>query len=51
MPEDANIDIVEDITMKTGDCMIETPGGIYDCGLGTQLGTLKNKLELLSYTP
>ena len=51
MPEDANIDIIEDITMKSGDCMIETPGGIYDCGLGTQLGTLKNKLELLSYTP
>ena len=51
MPEDANIDIIEDITMKSGDCMIETPGGIYDCGLGTQLGMLKSKLELLSYTP
>ena len=50
MPADVNIDIVEDVTMKSGDCMIETPGGIFDCGLGTQLETLKKKLELLSYT-
>jgi len=24
-------------------------GGIYDCGLGTQLGELRKKLALLSY--
>lgn len=50
MPADVTIDIIEDVTMKSGDCMIETSGGIFDCGLGTQLETLKKKLELLSYT-
>lgn len=49
MPADVTIDIIEDVTMKQGDCMIETSGGIFDCGLGTQLETLKKKLELLSY--
>lgn len=51
MPEDVTIDIVEDLTMKAGDCMIETSGGIYDCGIGTQLEGLRKKLELLSFTP
>ncbi len=29
--------------------MIETEGGIFDCGLGTQLSLLRQKLLLLSY--
>ena len=45
------IDIVEDHTMKETECTIETENGIYDCGLGTQLGELKKKLRLLSYEP
>ncbi len=49
MSEDTIIDIVEDITMKSGDCMIETSAGIFDCGLGTQLENLRKRLELLSY--
>lgn len=48
---DAMIDIVEDVTMKKGDCMIETPDGIFDCSLDTELAALRKKLELLSYTP
>ncbi len=48
---DVVIDIVEDITMKSGDCMIETPDGIFDCSLDTELAALRKKLELLSYTP
>lgn len=51
IPEDAVIDIIEDATLRENECMIETGGGIYDCGLGTQLEMLKKKLELLSYTP
>lgn len=51
MPEDATVDVVEDITLKVGECMIETANGIYDCGLGTQLSNLRKKLELLSFTP
>ena len=50
MSPDVTIDIIEDVTMRTGDCMIETSGGIFDCSLGTELEALKKKLELLSYT-
>lgn len=45
----ATIEFVEDITLKRNECMIETDGGIFDCGLGTQLTELKQKLKLLSY--
>lgn len=51
MPEDVTIDIVEDFAMKAGDAMIETSSGIYDCGVGTQMETLRKKLEILSFTP
>ena len=51
MVAEAVIDIVEDVTMKAGDCMIETDGGIFDCSLGTELALLRKKLELLSYSP
>ncbi len=43
------IDIVEDSTVRENECMIETINGIYDCGIGTQLEQLRNKLTLLSY--
>jgi len=44
-----NIDIVEDFSMKRGQCIIETEGGIFDCGFGTHLDRLRNELKLLSY--
>ncbi len=43
------IEIIEDIALAKGDCLIETDGGIFDCGLGTQLEELTKKLRLLSY--
>lgn len=43
------VDIVEDLTLTKGECFIETDGGIFDCGLGTQLKELEKKLRLLSY--
>lgn len=46
---DVIVDIVEDITMRQGDCMIETANGIFDCGIDTQLNAIKNRLVLLSY--
>ena len=49
MAEDAIIDVVEDLTMKSGDCFIETSNGIFDCGIETQLTALKKKLMLLAY--
>ena len=43
------IEIIEDIALAKGDCLIETDGGIFDCGLGTQLEELTKKLRILSY--
>lgn len=40
---------MKDITLGKGECLIETEGGIFDCGLGTQLSELRQKLKLLSY--
>lgn len=46
----AAVEIVEDMTLGPNDCIIETDGGVFDCGLGTQLEELSQKLRLLSYT-
>lgn len=45
-----SLEIIEDVTMEKNACMIETEGGIFDCGLGTQLEELRKRLMLLSYT-
>lgn len=45
----ATVEIVEDVTMSQGKCMIETGGGIFDCGIDTQLEGLAKELKLLSY--
>ncbi len=45
----AQVEIVEDMTLASNECMIETVSGIFDCGLGTQLSELSRKLKLLSY--
>ncbi|MCM1185489.1 MAG: FliH/SctL family protein [Lachnoclostridium sp.] len=44
-----NIEIIEDIALSKNQCLIETNGGIFDCGLGIQLSELGKKLRLLSY--
>lgn len=46
----ARVEYIEDGTLKQGDCFIEAEGGIYDCGVDTQLSELKKHLKLLSYT-
>lgn len=43
------VDVVEDLNLTKGECFIETDGGIFDCGLGTQLKQLGNMLRLLSF--
>lgn len=43
------IEVVEDLNLEKGECFIETDGGIFDCGLGTQLKQLSRMLKLLSY--
>lgn len=44
-----NVEILEDITLSKNDCLIETENGIFDCGLGTQMSELKQKIKLLSW--
>ena len=45
----SSVEIIEDLTLAKSECMIETGGGIFDCGLGTELKELTSKLKLLSY--
>ena len=45
-----NVEVVEDMTLEAGHCMVETDGGIFDCGVDTQLSGLAKELKLLSYT-
>ncbi len=46
----SRVDVVEDMTLSRNDCIIETDGGIFDCGLGTQLSELKQRLMLLAWS-
>lgn len=43
------VEIIEDISLRKNECMIETDGGIFDCSLDTELKELTRKLRLLSY--
>ena len=43
------VEVIEDITLHKNECMIETDGGIFDCGVGTQLEELTRRLRLLSF--
>lgn len=45
----SSVEIIEDMTLAKAECLIEADGGIFDCGLGTQLEELGKKLRLLSY--
>ncbi len=45
----SSVEIIEDMTLSKNECFIETEGGIFDCGVGTQLTELRQKLKLLSY--
>lgn len=45
-----NVEIVEDMTLAKNECLIEAESGVFDCGLGTQLSELKQKLMLLSWS-
>lgn len=43
------VEIIEDIALAKGACLIETDGGIFDCGIDTQLEELTKKLRMLSF--
>ena len=43
------IEVIEDLTLYKSECFIEAEGGIYDCGIGTEMELLKKELKLLAY--
>lgn len=47
--KNASLEVVEDVTMKKNECMIEADSGIYDCSLDIQLKALRRELLVLSY--
>ena len=47
----AQVEIIEDVALGEGQCIIETGGGIFDCGIDTQLKELNHKLKLLAWEP
>jgi flagellar assembly protein FliH len=47
--ENTTVTITEDRALHKNACLIETDGGIFDCGVDTQLAELRAKLKLLSY--
>ena len=49
LPENATIDIIEDLTLTGNACIIDADGSIFVCGLDTQLEELGKKLRTLSY--
>ncbi len=42
------VEIIEDNSLNSGGCFIESELGIFDCGLDTQLTLLKKQLKLIS---
>lgn len=46
----SSVEVVEDLTLAKNACLIETEGGVFDCGLGTQLSELSDRLKILSYS-
>lgn len=50
LPEDAQVSVVEDLTLKIHQCMVETDRGIFDCSLDTQMESLMKTLRIISQT-
>lgn len=48
VPETQKFDIVEDASLQSNQCIIETDNQIIDCSLDVQLDSLRNKLKMLS---
>lgn len=44
-----NLELIEDHTIATGGCLLETEAGIFDCGVDTQLELLTKQLKIISY--
>lgn len=44
-----NVEFIKDATLPDDGCMVETPNGVFDCSLSTELTELKNRLMVLAY--
>lgn len=51
LPGSSSVELVEDITLKEGECFVDTGSGIFDCSIDTELSALSKELRLLSYSP
>jgi len=45
---EVSLEVVPDVLLKKGECLIETDTNVMDCSLGTQLEGLKEDIRLLS---
>ena len=45
---EVSLEVVADVLLKKGECLIETDSNVMDCSLGTQLEGLKEDIRLLS---
>lgn len=43
------VDLVADVTMKQGEGMIETGGGLFDCSIDVELAELRQRIHMLAY--
>lgn len=43
------VDLVADVTMRQGEGMIETGGGLFDCSIDVELQELKQRIHMLAY--
>ena len=48
VPQNGSLEIVKDATLERNQCLIETDGGIFDCGLDVQLENLIMDIKALS---
>ena len=46
--DDVQLDLITDPLMRDGECLIETDGGMFDCGFDTELKNLMNKIRMLA---
>ena len=45
----SSVEIIEDMTLAEGSCMIETGGGLFDCSIDVELAELSKQLKILSF--
>lgn len=48
VPQISTLEIIKDSSLKKNECLIETDGGIFDCGIDTQLEKLISDIKVLS---